>query len=244
MGVNSIIIICLVIALVACIVALAARPNKAETSQVARYEGRLDAIQRSMDTVHERLAGIEKTGKFLMKASVKEATPESEAEKKPLGIESVRTAIRFNGFTPEITDTHLDEWQTVKFKIGDTQFRVDTSRLPFLTLDLGYSLDQEKEDAALLERAAAEVTAGIFIGKAYVLGGGQAVVFNAEFLCDSYLSLRDNFKKYLDIVIETQKRFFETYNRLKEEKRRAQEDILSRMAPTAADGKQDGKVMS
>jgi hypothetical protein len=156
----------------------------------------------------------------------------------------VRTAIRYNGFSPEIIDTHLDEWQTVKFKIGDTQFRVDTSRLPFLTLDLGYSLDQEKEDAALLERAAAEVTVGIFIGKAYVLGGGQAVVFNAEFLCDSYLSLRDNFKKYLDIVIETQKRFFETYNRLKEEKRRAQEDILSRMAPTAADGKQDGKVLS
>jgi len=76
------------------------------------------------------------------------------------------------------------------------------------------------------------------------LGEGQAVVFNAEFLCDSYLSLRDNFKKYLDIVIETQKRFFETYNRLKEEKRKAQEDILSRMAPTATDGKQDGKVMS
>lgn len=51
--------------------------EQSEMSQVNRYEGRLDAIQRSMDTVHERLAGIEKTGKFLMKASVKEATPES-----------------------------------------------------------------------------------------------------------------------------------------------------------------------
>ena len=244
MGANSIIIICLVIALVACIVALAARPNKVETYQVARYEGRLDAIQRSMDTVHERLAGIEKTGKYLMKASVKEAAPESEAEKKPLGIESVRTAIRYNGFSPMIIDTHRDEWQIVKFKIDDTQFRVDTSRLPLLTLELGYSLEPHKEDMALLERAVAEVTAGIFIGKAYVLGGGQAVVFNAEFLCDSYLSLRDNFKKYLDIVIETQKRFCDTYARLKEDKRKAQDDILSKVAPTDGGGKQDGKVLS
>lgn len=38
-------------------------------------------------------------------------TDEKEAAKKPLTAESVRTALRDNGFSPEIVDTNLNDWQ-------------------------------------------------------------------------------------------------------------------------------------
>ena len=188
--------------------------------------GKIEAIQKTMDGTLVRIMRLEESEKKHPAEADKEEG-EKEVVKKPVTIESVRTALRYNGYSPEIIDTHLDDWQIVKFKINDTLLRIDTSRLPFLTLELGYRLNPDEEDVELMRRAAAEVSAGIFIAKVNIHGDGQAVVFNVEFICDNYLHLRDNFKQYLEIIIEAHKRFFETYDKMKEEKKKVLEAAQS-----------------
>ena len=199
------------------------RANRADKT----LEGKVESLQKTMDGTLVRIMRLEESMKTAKRVEIEKAETDKEAEKKHLSIESVRIALRYNGYSPEINGTNLDDWQIVNFKIEDTLFRIDTSRLPFLTLELGYRLDQEKEDVELLRRAAAEVTGGIFIAKVNVHGEGQGVVFCAEFLCDNYIHLRDNLKRYLEIVIEAQRRFFETYEKMKTEKREVLEAAQS-----------------
>lgn len=204
-----------------------------------RLQQEMGSLQKKMDDSLVRIMLLEDN----MKAA-SEKKEEKEAAKKPLTAESVRIALRYNGFSPEIVDTHLDDWQAVRFKVEETFFRIDTSRLPLLTLETGFRMDKD-EDVELMERAAREVTTGIFVGKANVLRGEEesAAVFQAEFIADSYLYFRDNFKEYLNIVIETHKRFYETYENLKEEKKK-ELDQVDRVISQVRSGVETKKVMS
>ena len=113
-----------------------------------------------------------------------------------------------------------------------------------LKLELGFQMEPGKEDVELMRRAASDVTSGIIIGKAIVLGEGQAVVFQAEILCDSYVHLRDNLKEYLQIVDETKMRFFDTYERLRAEKAKAAQELLSKPLRALEDDKAGTKILS
>lgn len=200
---------------------------------------KVDSLQKKMDDSLVRLMFLEDKAK-----AVSDKKEDKEVVKKPLNAESVRIALRYNGFSPEIVDTHLDDWQTVRFKVEETFFRIDTARLPFMTLEVGFRMGKE-EDVDLMERAAREVTAGIFVGKANVLRGEEesAIVFQADFIADSYLYFRDNFKEYLNIVIETHKRFFDTYNNLKEEKKK-ELDQVDRVISQVRSGAGTKKMLS
>ena len=199
------------------------RANRANKT----LEGKVDSLQKTMDGALVRVMRMEESMKMAKRDEAEKVESDKEAEKKHISIESVRSALRYNGYSPDINGTNLDDWQIVNFKIEDTLFRIDTSRLPFLTLELGYRLDPEKEDVELLRRAAAEVTGGIFIAKVNIHGEGQGVVFCAEFICDNYIHLRDNLKRYLEIVIEAQRRFFDTYEKMKTEKQKVLEAAQS-----------------
>lgn len=230
---NAIVLVCLL--LIFAVISLAYRfraqsRHAEDASGLLRF--RIDTLQQQLNDTQSRISRLEE------KAAP--AFPETDAEeaKAPLTVDSVRTALRKNGFHPEGPDANPEERQLLAFNIQDTRFHVDVTRLPFLSLELGYSLDPATEDIDLLYKAAYEVTSGIFVGKAVILGEGQAVLFQAEMMCDSYVHLRDNFKRYLDIVIETQKRFYDTYQKLKDEKKRAVEDIMNSAFNT--DGKEGG----
>lgn len=145
--------------------------------------------------------------------------------RKPLSIESIRNALRFNGFSPEVPDTH--EPGVIYFKVDDISCRVVADRLPFISLEAGFKLDEPQEDLALLHRAAGEVTQNLFIGKAYVVGDGDGVVFSAEFIGDSYMYFRDNLKQLLTILQEANKRFFQTLESLREKRQEDREAIFS-----------------
>ena len=145
--------------------------------------------------------------------------------RKPLSIESIRNALRFNGFSPEVPDTH--EPGVIYFKVDDISCRVVADRLPFISLEAGFKLDVPQEDLALLHRAAGEVTQNLFIGKAYVVGDGDGVVFSAEFIGDSYMYFRDNLKQLLTILQEANKRFFQTLESLREKRQEDREAIFS-----------------
>ena len=200
---------------------------------------KVDSLQKMMDDSLVRLMFLEDKAK-----AVSDKKEDKEVVKKPLNAESVRIALRYNGFSTEIVDTHLEDWQTVRFKVEETFFRIDTARLPFMTLEVGFRMGKD-EDVDLMERAARDVTAGIFVGKANVLRGEEesAIVFQADFIADTYLYFRDNFKEYLNIVIETHKRFFDTYNNLKEEKKK-ELDQVDRVISQVRSGAETKKMLS
>ena len=179
-----------------------------------------------MNAAHSRLARLEEKAKAQVPVTA-EVKSDSVESKGPVTVESVRAVLRDNGFHPEGPDANSDNRQVLVFNIEDTRFHVDVTRLPFLTLELGYLMDPTEEDIDLLYRTAYEVTSGIFVGKAVILGEGQAVVFQVEMLCDTETHLRDNFRRYLDIVIETRRRFYDTYQKMREEKKKAVEDIMN-----------------
>ena len=105
-----------------------------------------------------------------------EISDDTEARQKPMSVDSIRTALRFNGISPEIPDTH--EPDIVHFKIGDTKFRINAEHLPFMSIEVGYGLRNEpKEETALMYQAATDVTSQMFIGKAYIMGEAEAIIF-------------------------------------------------------------------
>ena len=195
-----------------------------DEASMLRY--RIDSLQQQQKDSNTRITRLED------KASVAApmtcvANPASGEARGPVTVESVRGVLRENGYRPTGPDAEPNERQLLTFNIEDTKFHVDVTRLPFLVLELGYSLDPAEDDIDLLNRAAYEVTSGIFIGKAIILGEGQAVVFQAEMLCDTEAHLKDNFRRYMDIVIETRRRFFDTYQKMREEKKKVVEDIMN-----------------
>ena len=83
------------------------------------------------------------------------------------------------------------------------------------------------------------------MAKVFILKGEEecAVVIQAEFIADTYLYLRDNFKRLLDIVIDAQKRFYETYNNLKDEKKKEQEQV-QKVLSSSVPSQESKKIVS
>ena len=207
-----------------------------------KRDGKIDTMQKTLDTSLVRLARLEDKVQNTPETHGSVKKDDAEAAGKPVTVESVKTALMSNGFTLEAPDA--DEPDIVSFMINDTVFRIDASHLPFLTLELGYRTDSMQVDVELMKQAAAEVTTGIFIGKVCIYGEGQAVVFSAEWLCDSYTQLRDRLTKYLDIVCEAHKRFTETYDKLKEEKRKREADLASKPLSMTEGASNGQKILS
>ena len=154
-----------------------------------------------------------------------ELLEDSQSGQKPLSVESIRTALRFNGFSPEVPDTH--EPGIVYFKVDDISCRVVADHLPFISLEAGFKLEEPHEDLSLLYRSAAEVTQNLLIGKAYVVGDGNGIVFSAEFIGDSYVFFRDNLQQLLTILQEANKRFFQTLETLRRKREEDRESVFS-----------------
>lgn len=151
---------------------------------------------------------------------------DAEAKQKPISVDSIRTALRFNGISPEIPDTH--DPGIVYFKLKETTYRINAEHLPYISIEVGYGLNEEpKEDASLMYHAASDITSQMFIGKAYVMGDAEAIIFSVELLCDSYTHFRDNLKQYLDILSEVSRKFSEAHEALKKRKKENLDAVFS-----------------
>ena len=144
---------------------------------------------------------------------------------KPVTVESIRTALQFNGISPEPPGS--DDRSIILFTVGETHFRIVATNLPFLSIEMGFYLDRDKEDLSLLRQGAAEITASTFIGKACIVGNGEAIIYSTELLCDSYAHFRDNLKQYLHILHDTYTKVHDTYDKLKEQKKADMEAVFS-----------------
>ena len=235
---NAIVLVCLLAFMAVLSLTLWVRyRSRILSDEASMLRFRIDSLQQQQKDSNTRITRLEDKASAPVPMTCA-ANPASGEAKGPVTVESVRCVLRENGYRPTGPDAEPDERQLLTFNIEDTRFHVDVTRLPFLILELGYSLDPAKEDIDLLNRAAYEVTSGIFFGKAIILGEGQAVVFQAEMLCDTEAHLRDNFRRYMDIVGETRRRFYDTYQKLKEEKKQAVEDIMR--SAFNSDGKENG----
>ena len=207
-----------------------------------KRDGKIDAIQSALDTSLVRLMRLEDKVSQVKEAHETEKEETAEEAGQPVTKQSVMNVLRHLGFSPEVTDKDYPD--LVYFKIGETSYRIETSHLPFLNLELGFSVNAAEEDIESMTRAAAEVTTGIFIGKVNILGEGEAVVFTAEWICDSFAQLRDTLSKYIDVVNESHKRFAEAYNKLKEEKGKKKEELASKVFPVNDGATPGAKIVS
>lgn len=207
-------VILLVIALVCALLAyLLIEEGKKNTSLLVennQLKGRMESMKEAADK-----AASEKSS---------DVAENAESAAKPLSVQSIRTALRFNGYSPEIVDTH--EPDIINFKQDNTRIRIDAAHLPYLSISAGFTLNEPKENLTLLQNAADEVVSRMFVGKAYLVDDGAAVIFSAEFIAD-YVYLRNNLKEYVRIMMETGRHFYETYNQLKGQQKKDQEAVFS-----------------
>ena len=171
-----------------------------------------------------RLKGREEVLEEMQSAvPVVSSLEERERMKKetPFTMDSIRTALRYNGCILG-TDEGND---SIGFTKNDVRFCIFTTNAPILVLGLSYALHSEEEDLDSMRCAATDVMARTLTGKIMVSDDGSAVYFQAEYYCDSYVYFRDSLKYYLEILFQTRSRFFETYENMKEEKRRSLESL-------------------
>ena len=197
----------------ALLAALLQRGEKRNTALLAEN----NQLRGRVDTMREAALRAEAKEK----AEVQE---NEDASVKPLSVQSIRTALRFNGYSPEITDT--SEPDIVRFDHNDTHVRIDGSHLPCLSISACFALREPEENMALLQQAADEVVSRMFVGKAFLVDEGKAVVFSVEFIAD-YMYLRNNLRDYMRILMDTGYRFYESCDQLKGRQKKDQEAVFS-----------------
>ena len=215
-------------------------------SRVRRYaagnsaclEKKVGDVRRMLDDTLVRVTKLEDSSKkepVTAGGDAPAGTPETSFTR-----DSIRTALRYNGCTLEPDDN--DDWMA--FKKNDLRFRVYTSGCPLLCLATGYTLNPEDEDLDSMHRAAVDVEARTPVGKITVSDDGKGLIFQAEYYCDSYIYFRDSLKFYLEFLFQTHNRFFETYEQMKEEKRKSLESLHSGSIFTSGEIAPGPKIVS
>ncbi len=151
------------------------------------------------------------------------AAPEEEPS-KPVTIESVRTALRYNGISPEILDTH--EPDIIKFTFNDRKYRLNLGRLPFVNIMLVFGIDKE-DDADLMREAAQYVSLRSYGASVFVIPEDGCFLISTDVYADTYLYLRNNIRFFLEVVENTGGYFYSRYEELKEQKKKSSQEAIN-----------------
>ena len=217
---------------------LDSRVRRYYSGNAAWLEKQVGDVRKTLDNTLVRVTKLEESSK---KEPVSDGGKAPAVKQEtPFTRESIRTGLRYNGCVAG----DFDDNGTIGFTKNDARFCVFTSNCPFLVLGMAYRLNPEEEDLDLMRRAAADVMGRTLIGKITVPDDGTSVYFQAEYYCDSYVYFRDSFKYYLDLLIETHNRFFDTYAHLKEEKRKSLEALRSAPFSTLGEDVPGSKIVS
>ena len=166
----------------------------------------LDAIQSGIDRVGDRVV--------------------DNSWNEPVTVESLREVIRSNGYTPDEPFEGADP-TLVTFKVKDLIVRINAGHLPYLAFQLGFTLDMKDMDIELLHKASREVSDAMYLAKVSVTEDPGCIDFGSEVYCDSLAYLRDNFGRFLNIPFEAHERHRIAYARLREESKKAVEDMIA-----------------
>ena len=149
----------------------------------------------------------------------------------------ISDAVKFAGYVPLVSDNF------VEFRIQGEKYFIRTERLPYLTVDKGYVVDPEDFDIELMRQAAAIVTRDIFIGKITLSDDGTVLRFQADAFEPSYGHFRDSIQNYLSIIVDTQERFREVYDDLREKKEKLDNPTMPGLLQDAG-RTEENKIMS
>ena len=147
-----------------------------------------------------------------------------EETTKPVTIESARTALRYNGISPEIPDTHEPDVIKVTFK--DRKYRLNLGRLPFVNILLAFGIDEE-DDVDLMKEAAQFVSLRTFGACVFVIPEDNCFLISTDIYADSYLYLRNNIRFFLEVVENTGRYFYDRYEELKKQKQKSSQDAIN-----------------
>ena len=151
------------------------------------------------------------------------AVPDSETT-KPVTIESVRTALRYNGISPEILDTH--DPSSVRFTFNELKYRLNLERLPFASIQLIFGIDKE-DDADLMKEVAQQVSLRSYGASVFVIPEDSCYFICMDFYADTYLDLRNNIRFFLGAVENTCRYFHERYGKFKEQKKKSSQEAIN-----------------
>ncbi|MBR5677178.1 MAG: hypothetical protein IKX20_03470 [Paludibacteraceae bacterium] len=207
--------------------------GSSRTDSYSKLTNELHGINDTMNRlVYKMPAPQEATEKQGAPVSV----PEAEIS-KPVTIESVRSALRYNGISPEILDTH--EPDIIKFTFNDRKYRLNLGRLPFVNIMLVFGIDKE-DDADLMRDAAQYVSLRSYGASVFVIPEDGCFLISTDVYADSYLYLRNNIRFFLEVVENTGGYFYSRYEELREQKKKSSQDAIN-AALIAAQNDMTGK---
>lgn len=194
--------------------------------------GRIDRMLSSIDDKVTQLSGSADAGH-----------PEQGGQGLcgPVTKEFALEALRYHHLT--IGDADPDEPDIIHFSYNQINYRLNTSHLPFVSIDAGFGFDLPEEDLDLMRKAAEDITYNMFIAKVIVSSKGF-YVFQADYLTDSCLQFRDNLRNYIDILREAQRRFCELYSKKREEQKEISKDALQTALLAAQTDAAGNKILS
>ena len=176
--------------------------------------GRIDRMLSSIDDKVTQLSGRADAGQ-----------PEQGGQDLggPVTKEFALEALRYHHLT--IEDADPEEPDIIHFSCNQINYRLNTSHLPYVSLEAGFRFVLREEDLDLMRKAAEDITYNMFIAKVIVSPKGF-YVFQTDYLTDSCLQFRDNLRNYIDILLEAQRRFSELYSKKWEEQKEISKDAL------------------
>ena len=181
----------------------------------------------------ERMAQLQETNLELLKRIP--VTDAGAAEgPKPLTVDTIVDAVRFNGFIPEKNK------ETVSFRAQGENYQIEADRLPLFFIVKGFNVNTEEWDLDLMREAAARVSDEVAIVKADVSDDAKILRFFVGAHDRNYESFRDNLTSYMSILESGQRFFRDEYDRMEKE----QEKATLSTQPIVPPARTDNKVMS
>ena len=174
----------------------------------------------TVQNVYKQLSSIEEKVSSLTPAIA--TVP--DANDGPVTQESVREALRYHHFIVEEPDP--DESGMVQFSCQKIYYRINMDKLPLLSIEAVYRLDPREEDIDFMMQVAQDITNGMYIVKVMVLPEKEAYVYQVDLIADTYQSFRDNLGRYMDLLVDAQRRFLEQYRKKRDEQKKVSEEAL------------------
>ena len=156
--------------------------------------------------------------------SPQELFERKEDSNKPVTIESVRTALRYNGISLEILDSHDPDMFKVTY--NGSKYRLNLSKLPFITILLVFGIDKD-DDVELMQEAAQFVSIRAYGACVFVVPEEDCYFIGTDVYADTYLYLRNNIRFFLEVIENTGRYFYGRYEELKEQKKKSSKEAIN-----------------
>ena len=163
-------------------------------------------------------------------------------DNRPVTKESIVEALRFHHLTLE--DPDPEDPNIIHFAYHDVHYRINASKLPYLSMGVGFAFDPAEDDVDLITQVAREITDSTYIVKVMVSPEEKFYAYQVDCIADTYLPFRDNLRNYLDLLLDARRQFRDLYGRKRDERKQAAQDALQTTLLAAQTDAAGNKILS